>query len=236
MPTIAGIDGCKRGWVCIFEELPSRSLGSKIFETIDDLVKHAASIEVIAIDVPIGLTDRGPRACDVAARKLLGGARASSVFPAPIRPALDATSYEDACTRSFNAQGKKLSKQGWAIYPKIRELDELMRTRPDLCERIFEVHPEVSFCAWNQMEPIVEPKKSARGGEKRVSLIAAHFEPTAFETIRARYKKRDVANDDIYDAFAALWTAERIHSRSAGVLPDDSPPRDSAELPMRMVY
>ncbi len=235
MPNIAGINGCKGGWFCVFEDLPSRQLSSKIFGTIDDLAKYAERIDVVAIDVPIGLTDRGPRACDVAARAMLGGKRASSVFPAPIRPALDAGTYEEACDRSFAAQGKKLPKQAWAIYPKIRQLDELLRARPELCERIFEVHPEVSFCAWNGMESIVEPKAKPPGGAKRRGLIDGHFGGPAFETIRARYKKSVVADDDIYDAFAALWTAERIMSRQSATLPE-KPPTDSAGLPMRMVY
>src|SRR5438132_8300619 len=100
MANIAGINGCRGGWFCIFEELPSRRLASKIFPTIEDLANHAEQLDVVAIDVPIGLTDSGPRACDVGARKLLGGKRASSVFPAPVRAALAATSYADACARS----------------------------------------------------------------------------------------------------------------------------------------
>jgi predicted RNase H-like nuclease len=235
MSNIAGIDGCKSGWFCIFEELPSRRLASKIFSTIEDLAKHAEQLDVVAIDVPIGLTDSGSRACDVGARKMLGGARASSVFPAPIRPALSSATYEEACSRSFEAQQKKLSKQSWAIYPKIRQLDELLQTRRDLCEKIFEVHPEVSFCAWNSMEPIIEPKKSKEGADKRRALITQHFGADAFEPIRARYKRKEVGDDDILDAFAALWTGERILNGTSGNLPE-SPLPDSLGLPMRMVY
>ncbi|MCU1245572.1 MAG: hypothetical protein JWN02_1482, partial [Acidobacteria bacterium] len=33
MTTIAGVDGCPSGWLCIFEELPARSLSSKVFST-----------------------------------------------------------------------------------------------------------------------------------------------------------------------------------------------------------
>src|SRR5713226_131348 len=104
MPNIAGINGCKAGWFCIFEELPSGQLASKTFTTIEELAKHIEQLDVVAIDVPIGLTDSGPRACDVAARKMLGGKRASSVFPAPVRAALAATTYAEACARSFEAQ------------------------------------------------------------------------------------------------------------------------------------
>ncbi|MEO8381609.1 MAG: DUF429 domain-containing protein [Acidobacteriota bacterium] len=235
MTAIAGVDGCKLGWFSIFEELPSRQLGSKIFPKIEDLTRHIAQLDFVAIDIPIGLTEGGPRACDLAARKMLGGARASSVFPAPIRPALGAETYEAACTRSFEAQGTKLSKQSWAIYPKIRELDELLQARPEWCEKVFEVHPEVSFCAWNSMAAFVEPKKSSEGAAKRRALIAAHFGENAFATVRARYTKRDVGDDDVLDAFASLWTAERIHAGTARSLPGDRV-ADRAGLPMRMMF
>ncbi len=108
-------------------------------------------------------------------------------------------------------------------------------TYEELCERIFEVHREVSFCAWNGMEPIVEPKAKPPGAAKRRGLIDAHFGPSAFDTIRARYKKNEVANDDVFDAFAALWTAERFASRQSRTLPE-TPSVDSAGLPMRIVY
>ena len=106
MTTIIGADGCPSGWLCIFEELPTRRIGSKIFPTIADLFAAAPTVEVLAIDIPIGLTDAGPRDCDVAARRLLGPIRGASVFAAPIRPALHAASYPDACDAAFKAQQK----------------------------------------------------------------------------------------------------------------------------------
>jgi predicted RNase H-like nuclease len=234
MTTIVGADGCRSGWLCIFEELPSRKLGSKIFGTVADLVVAAPDLGLLAIDIPIGLTETGPRECDVAARAMLGPIRRSSVFAAPIRPALHATSYAAACEESFRAQHKKLSRQSWAIYPKIRELDDLLRSRSDLRERIYEVHPEVSFTAWNGAS-FVESKKKLPGFAARHELVSRYFGEHAYETIRARYPRKEVANDDILDAFAALWTAERIVSGAARTLPAD-PPVDAAGLPMRMMY
>jgi predicted RNase H-like nuclease len=235
MPNLVGINGCKLGWLCIFEELPSRQLASKTFVTIDDLARHIATLDVIAIDVPIGLTDSGARLCDQEARRLLGPKRGTSVFPAPIRGAIDAPTYEEACARSFAVQNKKLPKQSWAIYPKIRQLDDLLQRQPELKPKIFEVHPELSFRAWNDLEPIVAPKKKRVGAEMRLRLVTEHFGERAFDTVRLRYTRKDVADDDILDAFAALWTAERIWNEEAEVVPVD-PPQDSRGLPMRMVY
>lgn len=234
MTTIVGADGCRSGWLCVFEELPTRRIGSKIFATLPELFAAAPELSVLAIDIPIGLTDAGPRQCDQEARAKLGPVRGTSVFPAPIRPALQAASYQDACDTSFRAQNKKLSRQSWAIYPKIRELDDLLRTRPELNERVHEVHPEVTFAVWNGT-PIVEPKKKKAGFAIRHALVSGHFGPDAFQTIRARYGRGDVADDDILDAFAALWTAERIQRAEARSLPED-PPHDSEGLPMRMMY
>ncbi|HEX7154621.1 MAG TPA: DUF429 domain-containing protein [Thermoanaerobaculia bacterium] len=234
MTTIVGADGCHSGWLCVFEELPTRRLGSKMFKSIHDLFAAAPELQLLAIDIPIGLTDSGPRDCDRAARERLGPVRGTSVFPAPIRPALNAATYPEACEASLEAQQKKLSKQGWAIYPKIRELDELLRSRPELRERVHEVHPEVTFAEWNG-EPIVEPKRKRPGFTARHALVTRHFGAEAYDRIRARYSKADVADDDILDAFAALWTAERIHQGAAQSLPPQ-PPLDSAGLAMRIVY
>jgi predicted RNase H-like nuclease len=82
--------------------------------------------------MPIGLPERGPRACDLEARRLLGPGRASSVFPAPIRPVLVATSYDDACQIRLQVEGKKLSRQAWVIVPKIREVDDMLRDNSEL--------------------------------------------------------------------------------------------------------
>src|SRR5438067_7121199 len=199
---------------------------------IADVFAAAPELDVLAIDIPIGLTEAGARACDVEARRRLGPGRGSSVFPAPIRPALHAESYSAACDAAFRAQGKKLSKQSWAIYPKIRQVDELLCRRPELRQRVFEVHPEVTFAEWSG-RAIVESKKKKAGFALRHELVNGHFGDGAYETVRARYTRKDVANDDILDAFAALWTAGRILRGIARSLPAE-PRLDAAGLPMRI--
>jgi predicted RNase H-like nuclease len=49
------------------------------------------------------------------------------------------------------------------------------------------------------------------------------------------YLKKQVAEDDILDTIAALWTAERITRGACQELPEN-PPRDATGLPMRIVY
>lgn len=82
---------------------------------------------LLAIDIPIGLLD-GTRACDTAARKLLGQPRGSSVFPSPCRAAIQVASYGDACDANELRTGRKLSRQTWGIAPKIKQVDDAMTT------------------------------------------------------------------------------------------------------------
>lgn len=48
------------------------------------------------------------------------------MFPAPVRATLVAKNYEEACQLSMRAHGKAMSKQGYEIIEKVREVDDLM--------------------------------------------------------------------------------------------------------------
>jgi predicted RNase H-like nuclease len=233
MLNIAGTDGCRAGWLCLIQDLDTGRIGSKIFPTFAELAETLA-VNRIAIDIPIGLSDSGPRSCDVEARRLLGPVRGSSVFPAPIRALLKAGDYPTTNALSQRVYQKGVSAQAHAIYAKVAEVDDVLRARPELRDRVVEVHPEVTFAHW-QGAPIVESKKTKEGRAIRRALIDRQFGTDAFEAVRHRYKRAEAADDDILDAFAALHTAARIVSGEAVTIP--SPPqRDSAGLPMRIVY
>jgi predicted RNase H-like nuclease len=190
---------------------------------------------LIAIDIPIGLTDSGTRDCDREARRFLGPPRASSVFPAPIREVLVARSWEEACAIRSRVEGKRMSKQAWGIVSKVREVDEELRARAPLRKRVREVHPEVSFKAWNGAAMRCK-KSSFEGRAERCRLVDQFFGPEAYAQVRSRFPKRtDVGDDDILDAFAALWSAERILRRVSRSLPEH-PPTDRCGLPMEIVY
>ena len=68
----AGADGCSADWVCVTRELGSREIASACFESARAFFAQKPSPDGIAIDVPIGSTGSGPRACDLAARQPLG--------------------------------------------------------------------------------------------------------------------------------------------------------------------
>ncbi len=235
MAHISGVDGCKGGWIVIRKEIGSGGISSEVFSSAEQLINQSPIPDVLALDIPIGLTDSGPRQCDILARKMLGQPRGSSVFPAPIRPALAASDRKEADSISRTVDGKGVGAQAFGIYSRIHEFDEVMRSDEQARGYIYEVHPELCFMAWNDGEPITDSKKSHQGKSIRLDLVKSHFGEGAVTLVRSRHPAGQVADDDIYDAFAALWTAERIHLGIAEMIPDP-PEIDSAGLPMAMQY
>jgi predicted RNase H-like nuclease len=164
-----------------------------------------------------------------------GSGGGSSVFPAPIRPALVAETRVRAAKINFNADGRRVGVQSFGIFPKIREIDEVLHPNPKMQSRVFEVHPELSFWAWNGGKAMEHSKKSPSGKVERRCLIDRCFGQTAVDTVRASHPAKEVGLDDIHDAFAALWLAQRISEESAKVVPNP-PPLDSEGLMMTIWY
>ncbi len=235
MIPIMGVDACKGGWICIGRDLASGSIFSAIYESVDALLEAISNPIIVAIDIPIGLTDSGPRECDLRARKMLGSPRSSSVFPAPLRRALEATSREEADEITRSIDGKGVPAQAWGIYPRIREVDLVLRADARARRITYEVHPELSFMAWNDQTPLGESKKTYDGMRMRSDLIEAEYGREARGAVRHEQPKKLATDHDIHDAFAALWTAERIYSGLAEMIPN-SPLIDSEGLEMAMWY
>ncbi|MCA9287591.1 MAG: DUF429 domain-containing protein [Phycisphaerales bacterium] len=232
---LAGVDGCPKGWICLTRDSETRAITSRVFPSAKALYAQEPAPRVLCIDIPIGLTDSGARQADVAARACLGSKRASSVFPSPIRPALEGRDYADATARHKAGDGRGISKQAFAIYPKIREVDRELQLDAALAERVREVHPEVCFWAWNHGVPLEHGKKTMEGQQIRRELIAKTFGPEAFAKVRAAHPRSEASDDDITDAFAALRTAMRIDSGESQTLPSRVP-RDRFGLRMEMCY
>lgn len=208
---IAGIDGCRSGWVAAIDPGDGRT-AVRWFGRFADIVTDA-DMRAVAVDIPIGLLPRGSRACDLLARKALGAGRGSSVFPAPIRPMLDALTWEDACAARLRVDGKRCSKQAFAILNKIREVDRVMTSA--LQARFVEAHPEMCFAAMDPGGPIAMPKRTAPGRAERVRRLGRFF-PDVHEHLR---RLPGVQLDDVIDAYACLWTARRVLRGEATHLP-----------------
>ena len=129
-----------------------------------------------------------------------------------------------------------MSKQGFYLFPKIREIDALMT--PLLQERVFECHPEVAFSVMNGARQLEEPKKRksrphAPGLALRRRLLAASGMPAHLLAGDVALP-RGVAADDLLDALACAWTARRMHLGLAQRLPA-RPARDGRGLRMEIV-
>ena len=232
---VIGVDGCKGGWVAVVRDLESRESACAVFADFRALLLFAGGADVIAVDIPIGFLDaaqHGGRPCDIEARKLLGGKRASSVFSPPVRATLAAGSYPAALriNRASSSEGIGISKQCFAIIPKMREVDELMT--PALQESVREIHPELCFRAMNDGESLSVGKRTKEGQDARYGLLWDHGYRVPDELL-TRWPKSIVAADDILDAHAACWTAERILKGEAEQIPP-TPEVDAKGLRMEM--
>lgn len=116
---IVGVDGCRGRWLAVAMNPDSGSIAASIHETPDALLLAYSDAAAVALDMPIGLTCKKPRECDIAARRLLGWPRSSSVFPAPIRPALSAVSREEANRITRQQDGRGVGCQAWNIYKHV---------------------------------------------------------------------------------------------------------------------
>ena len=223
---IAGVDGTPAGWVVVAGEDARGDVRAFCVKQLADLPRD---LRVVAVDVPIGLAERGPRLADHLARRALGP-RGSSVFPTPVRAVLGARSWEDACARHERVDGRRVSKQTFGVLGKIAEADAFLGSSRWARRTLYEVHPELSFARWAGA-PMRHPKKSAEGRAERLALIASTFGARVFDDARRAVRGQQVGSDDLADAFATLWTAARIRAGTAERRPPDRAV-DRAGLPM----
>ncbi len=204
-----GIDGCRGGWLAVSVSGDSPTyryfaLGDgafwQLWETGDRLF----------IDLPVGLSSGTEgRTCDRLLRQTLGRGYGSCVFTPPVRQALAATTYPEACTLNADICGKKLSKQTWFIMERIREVDSFLRHHPTAAAKAYESHPELLF---QRLHGGVLPfkKKTPAGQNLRSQLlqqVLGNHAQTFANQIRAAYPLRLLANDDIWDAIALAYFA-----------------------------
>jgi len=226
---VLGVDGIPNGWVGFKVDVSTLSSSVETFSDLQCIFQtKPEAYSYICIDIPIGLLN-GARACDAAARKLLGQTRGASVFAAPCRASLSHRKHVDASAANMRFTGKGLSIQAWCISPKIKQVDDAITAASQ--EWVFEVHPEVCFWALNNKAPMRHNKKSREGLTERSILLR-----TAFPAIELHLSSRPpgVGRDDLLDAAAAAWTALRIQRGEAQQVCE--PERDERGLAVTMWY
>ena len=236
MSAAVGVDGCKLGW--FYYRRDKTSISYDTATSLEKLVTSLPSNSRIFIDIPIGLNDGGAleRDCDKLARKSLGSPRASSVFPAPAFTVLAARSFEDAKRISVNSIGRMLSRQAYAITPKIREVNYHLAKNPNNNIYIREIHPELCFWGLNGRQAMKFSKKKSAGFEERMQVLG-RFLPNIEEIVSGpllSYRRSEVAKDDILDSLVALVVASTSDDQLRTI--PTNPQVDSRGIPMEMVY
>ena len=183
---VVGVDACRGGWVAIVLE-DGRFADAVFAPTFAGILERFADATAIAVDIPIGLPTEGTRAADLAARTFVGPRR-SSVFATPPRAALALATYAEA-----RAVAPSLSAQSFALREKILEVEALLAD-----ERVFEVHPEVSFAALNGGKHLQHSKRSWNGQMERRRLLTAKG-----IVVPDEIKAERAAADDVLDAAVA---------------------------------
>ncbi len=199
-----GLDACKSGWLAVV--IDDAGFASAFVEPGVRAAEERGILEFgashLVVDIPIGIPDGGSRRADNEARGFIAP-RGSSVFPTPVRAALEAETYAEARAASVAASGKSLSSQAYAIRERILDVDG---HRAEARIPILEGHPEVSFRAMAGAG-IDHPKKSYEGMALRYELLKSEGinVPVGIER-----ELRGAATDDLLDAAAMAWTARRV--------------------------
>lgn len=218
---VLGVDGCRGGWVGVAPDADvARAYVAADLAALLRRVERDGPVVRVGIDIPVGLADAGWRAADVLVRAALGRRRAS-LFPTPVRTALLAPDHASGVAISRARSGAGFSIQAWGLREKVLEVDRLVRDGED---RVFEVHPELSFTTMAG-HPAEHPKKTWAGQQERLALLEA-----------AGIRLGDLVGstgtagpDDVVDAAAAAWSARRLAAGTAVSLPDP-PQRTPDEL------
>jgi predicted RNase H-like nuclease len=219
---VLGVDGWRGRWVGAL--LEGRSV--RLLDLADvPAVLAVPDVEVVGIDMPIGLSDDGVRACDVEARRRLGRA-GSSVFPTPVRAVLATDDYAEAraLSRAATDPPRAPSAQSFQLVKAIRSLDDALGDPP--ADHVVEVHPELVFRA---LDPeLGDAKVTARGMARRLAALRTVMDVDA--ALLAAPPR--VPAVDALDACAAAWSARRIADGTAECVGDGA--TDARGRPMRI--
>lgn len=200
---VVGIDACQGKWLAVALD-DGRFEAARLAPTAAALAAQWPDAAAVAVDIPIGLPDAPWRDADRAAREFVGERRSSvfATFPAAV---LEAPTYGAAKAICLGHGWPRPSIQSYGMRRRILEVARLASAD----ERIFEVHPEVSFRELAG-RPLASKRTAVGSSERRIALS------------RARIELPDLPHplDDVLDAAVAAWSAMRYACGEARPLPD----------------
>jgi predicted RNase H-like nuclease len=198
---VAGADVWKGKWIAVSLS-DGRFEGSHVASSIETLVEQLGQVDRIGVDIPIGLPPAGEsRRCDRLAAAYVGP-RKASVFQIPCEELLGAETLQTANALARANSWPGISAQSYALKKRIFEVAGVAVGD----DRIYEVHPEVSFAEANGGVPMRSPKSSWDGLIERLDvlkLLGIELRPPIGAGGAA-------GPDDVVDASIAAWTAHRL--------------------------
>jgi predicted RNase H-like nuclease len=223
---VLGVDGWRGAWVGAL--LAGRSV--RLLALPDAAAVLAVpGVDLVAIDMPIGLSEDGVRACDVQAAQLLAptGA-ASSVFPTPVRAVLATDDYAEAraISRAATSPPRAPSAQAFMLVRAIRQLDDALGDPP--ADQVVEVHPELAFRLG--LGAVTDRKGTARGTVQRLRALRAVMDVEEALTDAPL----GVPMVDALDACAAAWSAQRLAAGRGECVGDGT--QDARGRPMQICW
>jgi len=218
-----GLDGFSKGWVAVLLDGDR----NRISFCRDIAEALSVGFDRAAIDIPIGMTDDGVRACDRLARERLRP-HSSRVFTGARRWIWQGFNDPDKANEECIRRGqRRVSRQLWHLGRKIMQVDAFLRAHRSLDVR--EVHPELVFLRLNANKPLPS-KKSEEGDSLRRKLLKR----SGFRDIDRWLAKTRIGTgakrDDVLDACAVAIAARE----PAGSVGSSQP--DTYGLPMEIWF
>ncbi len=220
---VLGVDGCRPGWVGVLLT-EGRVAGVVARATVAALVEEVGPVDVVGIDIPIGLPRSGVRAADLAAQRFLG-ARRSTVFSTPIAEALRAGTLAEAIAVSRLRTGRGISAQAFALRARILEVAAWLPTA-GVDGR--EVHPEVSFAVMSGA-PLPASKRTWPGrhsGWRAARRSRSPRHPRTWPSGRSRRVSRTVEH---HPPRPTRGRSQRLRCRGLSVSSGRSSPSTAAQ-------
>ncbi|MES5483533.1 DUF429 domain-containing protein [Bradyrhizobium sp. INPA03-11B] len=220
-----GLDGFSKGWVAVSIDGDQRTISfhSDIADALSGPFDRAG------IDIPIGMTDDGERACDRLARERLRP-HTSRVFTGARRWLWQEFQDPDKANKEALRRGQTaVSRQLWHLGKKIMEVDAFVRA--NAARGIREVHPELVFLRLNGGVPL--PRKKSEEGDtlRRTLLKRSGFHDIDRWLAEVRIGS-GAKRDDVLDACAVALAAHE----PSGCVPEGPQPLDGHDLPMQIWF
>ena len=221
-----GVDACRGGWVAVVLD-DGLVTATRLATTLEQIVTAWPEARAIGVDMPLGLVERGWREADLLGAARLGRHR-SRIFLLPPRAVWEAATHEEAVRRcrQLTDPPAGCSRQAWGLRDKLLPANELYASQQ---HRLFEVHPEISFAELNGGMPVAASKKTWNGQMTRRALLG----DVGISLPGHLAAAGTVPPDDILDAAAVAWSANRIARGQASSLPD---PPQAARVPIAIWF